>query len=523
MTATVTSYGAAADILDPPHERWQTDPAGWAADRMGVYLWSVQRAIFEGLRDHPKVAVHAAHDTGKSYLAGLSAAWWIDVHPPGEAFVVSTAPTYKQVHVVLWEEIRKQHRAARRTDRPLPGRVLKDDTWHIGDIEVGMGRKPADHDEHGFQGIHRRYVLAIVDEACGIPSSLWNAVEAITTNDDARILAIGNPDDPTSEFARHCRPGSGWHVIRVDGLAVPTITRTALAQAAEVKGLTDGQTEALLAEWDDCDQRTDETVPEDVAHMLLSAGWVADKARAWGVGTPIWTAKVRGEFPEDAEDVVVPLSWARKSQAERDHPPSHLAWVELGVDCGAGGDESVIIERTGVKAGRVWQSRHRDPERLQGEIMHAIRETGARRVKIDAIGIGWAICGWVAAQCRDQDIPCQVVPVNVGTASWDPTRFPKLRDQLWWELGRELSEAATWDLSGLDDAVADDVIAQLTAPKYMFDAAGRVKIEKKDETKERLGRSPDHADALLLAFYIPPGDAEDDVVEDDTDVTISPI
>jgi hypothetical protein len=27
--------------------------------------------------------------------------WWIDVHPPGEAFVVTTAPTTPQVEAIL--------------------------------------------------------------------------------------------------------------------------------------------------------------------------------------------------------------------------------------------------------------------------------------------------------------------------------------------------------------------------------------------------------------------------------------
>ena len=39
------------------------------------------------------------------------------------------------------------------------------------------------------------------------------------------------------------------------------------------------------------------------------------------------------------------------------------------------------------------------------------------------------------------------------------------------------------------------------APKWEPDPAGRIKVEPKDETKERLGRSPDDADALLLAFH----------------------
>jgi hypothetical protein len=99
--------------------------------------------------------VQSCHDSGKSYVAGLAAAWWVDTHPHGEAFVVSTAPSYPQVHAILWEEIRKQHRRGK-----LPGRVLQSDEWKLDDgTLIGWGRKPSDTDEHGFQGIHRRFVL----------------------------------------------------------------------------------------------------------------------------------------------------------------------------------------------------------------------------------------------------------------------------------------------------------------------------------------------------------------------------
>ena len=46
-------------------------------------------------------------------------------------------------------------------------------------------------------------------------------------------------------------------------------------------------------------------------------------------------------------------------------------------------------------------------------------------------------------------------------------------------------------------------------PRYeVVDSSGKVKIEKKDDIRERLGRSPDIADALLLAFFDGTGNPE---------------
>ncbi len=46
----------------------------------------------------------------------------------------------------------------------------------------------------------------------------------------------------------------------------------------------------------------------------------------------------------------------------------------------------------------------------------------------------------------------------------------------------------------------DDVRADLSALRYMFTQDGRIQIESKDDCRKRLGRSPDRADALALAF-----------------------
>jgi hypothetical protein len=75
----------------------------------------------------------------------------------------------------------------------LPGRITLDAKWYIGNELVAYGRTPADYDPAAFQGIHARYVLVIIDEAGGLPKSIFDAVDALATNVDARVVAVGNP------------------------------------------------------------------------------------------------------------------------------------------------------------------------------------------------------------------------------------------------------------------------------------------------------------------------------------------
>lgn len=450
-------FAIAADLL-APERRFTDDPAGWVEATLAERLWSKQAEVSISVRDHRRTAVPSCHEAGKSFLAARLTCWWIATHDPGEAFVVTTAPSFQQVRAILWREINRAHRKA-----ALPGHTNQTE-WHLNGELVAFGRKPEDTEPAGFQGIHQRYVLVIIDEACGVPKALWDAADSLIANEGGRILAIGNPDDPISYFADVCKPGSGWNVIAIDGLQTPNVTG--------------------------------EAVPDDVRPLLISPLWIEEKRKSWGEESPLYQSKVRGRFPELADDGVVPYTWARRCQTQRQEPG---APVELGVDVGGGGDFTVIRERRGPRVGRVWRDHSADPMQVVGKVIRAIDETKATAVKVDTIGIGWGVAGRLEELRREGRHQARITRVNVGEASSDPKRFPRLRDQIWWEVGRELSETGGWDLGDLDD----DTIAQLIAPKYGIDSSGRVKVEPKDDTRQRIGRSPDDADALLLAFFHP--------------------
>jgi hypothetical protein len=162
--------------------RWQDDPVGFVEDCLLGYIWSKQREILQALQAHRRVAVQSCHDVGKTRIGGIAGSWWLSCRPPGEAFLVSTAPTFQQVRGLLWREIGRIHR-----EGGLPGRTNQTE-WLLGKELVGFGRKPDELNPTAFQGIHARYVLVILDEACGV-HGLWDAAESLAANDDSRILA----------------------------------------------------------------------------------------------------------------------------------------------------------------------------------------------------------------------------------------------------------------------------------------------------------------------------------------------
>jgi hypothetical protein len=300
----------AATLRDEVREEvaaWRRDPALFVRSVLGVRtLWEKQVEILEALRDHPRVAVAACHDSGKTYLAACAAWWFSLAYQPAK--VITTAPTDRQVRQLLWAEIRALHGNAR---VPLPGNVLTTH-WqmpgHPDWFMTGFATTQDSAQEHAtrFQGYHSPNLLLIFDEASGIERPIWDAADGLMTSGHCRHLAIGNPTDPTGEFARAYR-STDWHSIQIDALQTPNL----------VSG-------------------------EDTVPFLVSNGWVADMRRKYGEGAPAYLSKVRGLFPGAADDTLIALGWVQEALT-RTAEPQPDAVRSMGVDVARFGSDLTCI------------------------------------------------------------------------------------------------------------------------------------------------------------------------------------
>jgi hypothetical protein len=422
--------------------------------------------------------------THNSFLAGGVVTWWISSHPLRDAMAVTTAPTFPQVRSILWKEINRNHELGK-----LPGYTNQTE-WFIDKEMVAFGRKPSDYSPAAFQGIHAKYLLGVLDEACGIPASLWPALESLVTNEGSKLLAIGNPDDPGTEFAKICKPGSGWHVIRISAFDSPAFTG--------------------------------EDVPSNVVERLVSRRWVEDMKRAWGENNPLYISKVLGEFPDVSDDTLVQPGWVADA-VRRELPPESGDLNELGVDVARSiaRNETVIYHRHGCQA-RLWKAiRTQDTMKIVGLIVQAVIETGARTIKVDDVGVGGGVTDRLKELVKEKSFNSpnpmsgvHVIGVNVGQPpierrkdkkeNIDPrVRYYNQKSQFSWELRERFREG----LIDLDDDL--DTQAQICAIRYENDSRGRLRIESKEDVQERLSKmggmtgesgSPDRWDALVLVF-----------------------
>ncbi|AXH66184.1 terminase [Streptomyces phage Satis] len=427
--------------------------------------------------DHLYLCGERGIPTHNSMIASVLACWWVSTKPPGQAIVVSTAPTYAQVNKILWEEIRKHHSNASRGEYPMPGRVTQADEWKLGDGQiVGFGRKPAKGDRHSFHGIHRRYVLALLDEACGIPEEIWTGVEAITTNIGCRILAIGNPDDRNTDFGKNfleSKTAHLWTRISIPASSTPNFTG--------------------------------EPVPRLLNEVLVSKNWVQERKDDWGEKDPRYIAKVLAQFPTQSMSSLFPPSVVADA-IDEPPTPSLYSVLRLGVDVARfGSDKTVVASYSGITAQieESWSgtdtvsSAHKVleiAERLKQE-----RKAPWVEIRVDAVGLGAGVVDTLNA--RSALLPEQWYTVYEMHGSASPPAdvggsvygFYNAR-AYWFEQLRQKMRNGSVKLIDPDELIADDLKMVFYSIKN-----GRLLIASKEDMRKEYGKSPDFADAIAYA------------------------
>lgn len=459
--------------------KYQLDPVRFIENELFGFVWSKQREICRSVVENRFTAVQSCHGSGKTKISSLLAAWWLSCFPPGEAFLVSSAPTGAQVRGLLWREINKVHRQA-----GLPGRCNQTE-WIMPPNEiVGWGRAVRDTDPTAFQGIHARRVLVILDEGCGVTKPIFDAAETLVTNEDSRMLVIGNPDDPSSQFATVCKPGSGYNRITISAFDTPLFTG--------------------------------EDIPDFLRHVLVSPVWVAERERRWGKSSPLYIAKVLGKFPDVSSDGLIPIG-ALHEAVNREIPAGATLPNELGVDCARfGDDKSTFYHRLGMSARRVSEHRKRDLMELVGKTVALANMLNVDAIKIDDVGLGGGVTDRLNELRFQGKIRAKVVPVigsNKPFTADEAERFDNLRCQLLWAM-RERFISGNIALLPAVDLINDpngdnpipegleDLLAQAGAIKYRLVSSGQIHVETKAEMKKppRSLPSPDDLDGLVLSF-----------------------
>ncbi len=464
------------DAVPARFEEFAMNPAMYVERFHGIprgNLWSKQIEILESVRDHKYTAVPAGHNLSKTYTASLAAWWWKMCHRPSK--VVVTAPGNRQAGLVIGNEIRARWDGlARRWSGPGEMAMFGIDTppnteglrQDAENYMAWFATTPDRAAEHATKmaGFHSPHMLFIFEEAAAIGKVIWESIQGSMLAGHARLLAIGNPSDPTSQFARFCRT-EGVNVIRLDATEFPNVVE-----------------DKVIFPWGPTREAIEEL------------------KRYWGAASGAYQWKVKGEFPTTALDTLIGYDEVRAALA-RTPPPCEHAPEKIGIGCDVarfGDDLSVVCAVCGCGALLGMEERQsQDTMATAGLVLAEAKRLGfsagvAHKIAIDDTGVGGGVTD------RLRELGWRTRAENFGSKPRDETKFANRRAELWWQLRDWIRQTAA--LGSFDDPRrADRLVDDLTSPKYSHRSDSRVLLEPKADIKKRIGRSPDYGDAFALA------------------------
>lgn len=449
------------------------DPIRYCQDLLQVPLWDRQKEILNSLLKNRRTAVKACHSSGKTLVAALATLWWITRFPDG--VVITTAPTWRQVKELLWREIQNAVLKAK-INYPEPNKTQ----LSMGPKNFALGISTDDPDK--FHGFHSRHLLVILDEAPGIRAEIWQAIKSLMAGGFVRLLALGNPTVPVGPFYdAFTKSRSTWSTLSIGAWDCPTLAGINLEQ------LIQGECQHGEPASGQCVQCGRDPLSWE---FLISAEWVLEQYEDWGTSHPFWIARVEGEFPTEAEGQLFSLKdlEAAKNRLCDERHNHKDDQIEVGIDvAGEGADETVLQPRQGYcfMPGKAYHEK--DP---RGAVARDLHSFGDRLtvVRVDDTGIGH----YFASHLTDLGFPVQRF-IAGGTAE-HPNRYINQRAE-GYESFCQLFRSGL--ICGLED---EKTLGQLAGVRYELTGRGQVKIESKKDAKQRGIKSPDRADAAMMAF-----------------------
>lgn len=465
--------------------RYTNDPVAFIHDfvvfrpKLGepVGLAPYQEECLAELMPYKRVAIRGPHGLGKTSSTALAILWFaLTREAEGDDWkIATTASKWIQLTNFLWPEIHKWSKMLRwdKIGRPPFDSHHELLQRHIHLLH-GSAFAASPDEPAAIEGAHADRIMYVLDEAKTITAATFDAIEGAfagggeSTGMEALALCISTPGAPVGRFYDiHARAAGyeDWWVRHV-------------------------------------------TLTEAIEAKRVSQEWADQRALQWGTGSAVYQNRVLGEFATDATDSVIPLAWVEEAM---------LRWpttepngpVIFGCDPAGGGsdgDESIIAVKSGDWIGEMIALPGADPMQVTGQMAVRLRANPGSRGTVDAIGIGAGIL----SKLREDGYDVDAFIAGEADRSTDESgelRFINRRSAGWWHL-RSLLDPRPVEVDGQWVSTCklalpkDDVLlGDLVTPTWKMSSGGRIQVESKDTIRQRLHRSTDRGDALMMACF----------------------
>ncbi len=361
------------------------------------------------------------------------------------ARVIVTGPKFDQLKITIWAEIQKWLLRSYLGDEL---RWTSERLYHLSSPGTWFGRIITAAEKENISGIHAEHVLWLIDEASNVEDEMIENILGGMTDLECKIALAGNPTKITGIFHKSFTlDKENWHVLHYNS--------------------------------------------EDSARK--NKLWYKRMLK-YPRESDMFRVNVLGLSPQGNPKAVISLTDVVAARDRDIRKPA--PYLEMGVDPAAeGNDLFTIALRHGLKLIEV-KTFAKTKSPVEGEflVLKMLREYRAKtklkckcRIKIDNGGYGASIRQLLALNEKDN---IEVIPINFGRIKHE--EYVDHITKMWFELDQMINE-----ISLPND---EELIEELCSREWSAVDQSKVKVELKAKFKERLGRSPDRSDAVVMCF-----------------------
>jgi hypothetical protein len=403
-----------------------------------------------------RIAVRSGQGPGKTAISFAVAMWRCIRYP--DALCVVTAPNMRQCKQFIDEgrRIMKDAHPFLQGFVECYGTKMEINKNPIWGIRSATASRP-----QNLQGIHEKRLTFIADEASGVARPIIETIKGTLSNPDALFLAIGNPNTTDCGFHEFfTTQADQWHTLGWNA----------------------------------------EDTARDYPHIVHPSRNKALELE-YGRDSDVYRVRVLGEFPRSDPNALMAIDdliACTKTQMFGCATITDILPISraFGIDYARyGSDESVVVRRSGLAVVDYKVFVKCDPREVTDYAFRLQYDAGWKNEDCwyipDAGGMGQGIVHSFHEGGK------QVFEFHTQGVAGDSSMYADAYSEAWWNFRNLVVEHIVH--------IPNDprLIKQLSTRQYYTDRKGRLKVETKDEWRDRteIDESPDRADAVVMSFY----------------------